>query len=84
MTITTLSSQAFQQDVRGARRAADHGPVIITERGRPSHVLLSIEAYRNLTRTNAGIADLLGMPGAADFDFEAPRAGHLMRPWAEP
>ncbi len=82
MTITTLSSRAFNQDASGAKRAADKGPVIITDRGRPAHVLLTIEAYRKLTRKTAGIADLLAMPAGVDFDFdfEAPRAGSLSRP----
>jgi len=42
-------------------------------------VLLTIEAYRNLTRTTAGIADPLAMPGTADVDFEPPRAKHVSR-----
>jgi prevent-host-death family protein len=80
VTITTLSSREFNQDTSGAKRAAGNGPVIITDRGRPAHVLLTIEAYRNLTRTTAGIAELLAMPGAADINFEPPRAGRISRP----
>jgi prevent-host-death family protein len=78
--ITTLSSRAFNQDASGAKRAADNGPVIITDRGRPAHVLLTIEAYRKLAGKTPRIADLLAMPAAADIDFEAPRAGRLSRP----
>jgi len=78
--ITTLSSRAFNQDASGAKRAADNGPVIITDRGRPAHVLLTIEAYRKLASKTPRIADLLAMPAAADIDFEAPRAGRLSRP----
>jgi prevent-host-death family protein len=80
MTITTVSSREFNQDASGAKRAASKGPVIITDRGRPSHVLLTIEAYQRLTQKSASIADLLAMPGVADIAFEAPRAGDLTQP----
>ena len=45
MTITTLSSRAFNQDASRAKKAAKSGPVFITDRGKPAHVLLSIEEY---------------------------------------
>lgn len=80
MTITTVSSREFNQDASGAKRAASKGPVIITDRGRPAHVLLTIEAYRKLTQKSASIADLLAMPAAADAAFEAPRVGRISRP----
>ena len=54
--------------------------VTITDRGRPAHVLLTIEAYQRLTQKTASIADLLAMPGVADIDFEAPRVGRIARP----
>lgn len=77
---TILSSREFNQDASGAKRAASRGPVIITDRGRPAHVLLTIEDYRKLTRKSASIADLLAMPGVADIAFEAPRMGRIVRP----
>ncbi len=80
MTTTTLSSREFNQDASGAKRAAERGPVIITDRGRPAHVLLTIEAYHKLTCKSASMADLLAMPGVADIAFEAPRLGHIARP----
>jgi prevent-host-death family protein len=80
VTITTVSSREFNQDASGAKRAASKGPVIITDRGRPAHVLLTIEAYQKLTQRAASIADLLAMPGVADIDFDAPRMGHIARP----
>ena len=43
-----ISSREFNQDTAGAKRAAEHGPVFITDRGEPSHVLLGIEEYRRL------------------------------------
>jgi prevent-host-death family protein len=73
MTITKLSSREFNQDTSKAKRAAKRGPVFITERGRPSHVLLTVEDYQRITGGQKSIADLLAMPAAADIEFEAPR-----------
>jgi|GEM_PF-49543 len=74
MPITTLSSREFNQDASGAKRAAKDGPVFITDRGRPSHVLLSIEEYRRITGQQQSIAELLSLPpGVADIDFDPPR-----------
>ncbi|TBO28398.1 type II toxin-antitoxin system Phd/YefM family antitoxin [Aquabacterium lacunae] len=76
MAITTLSSREFNQDASKARKAAQHGPVFITDRGRPAHVLLTIEQYHALTGVHTSIVDLLAQPDAA-FDFEAPKASSL-------
>jgi prevent-host-death family protein len=78
--ITTVSSREFNQDASGAKRAASKGPVIITDRGRPAHVLLTIEAYQKLTQKTASIAELLAMPGVADVAFDPPRLGRMTRP----
>jgi PHD/YefM family antitoxin component YafN of YafNO toxin-antitoxin module len=80
VTITTLTSRQFNQGASEAKKAADRGPVFITDRGRPAHVLLSIEEYRRLTSGAGSIADLLAMPGAADIEFDAPQAEGLVRP----
>jgi len=74
VTITTLSSREFNQDSNRAKKAAKEGPVFITDRGRPAHVLLSIEDYRRLTGSRPKIADLIAMPGSEYFEFEPPRA----------
>jgi PHD/YefM family antitoxin component YafN of YafNO toxin-antitoxin module len=47
--------------------------VFITDRGRPAHVLLSIEDYQRITKQRRNIADALAMPGIADIAFEPPR-----------
>ncbi|MFC0388197.1 type II toxin-antitoxin system Phd/YefM family antitoxin [Muricoccus vinaceus] len=70
MVITTLTSREFNQDTGRAKKAAGHGPVVITDRGRPAHVLLSFEDYQRLRGTPTGIADLLAMPGDEDIDFD--------------
>jgi prevent-host-death family protein len=70
MSITTFSSRDFNQDVTKAKRATKKGPVFITDRGRPAHVLLSVEDYEAFTSQQASIADLLAMPDAAESDFD--------------
>lgn len=69
MTITTLSSRQFNQDASKAKKAAQLGPVFITDRGRPAHVLLSFNEYKKIVRIPTKIADLLAMPGAADIEL---------------
>jgi PHD/YefM family antitoxin component YafN of YafNO toxin-antitoxin module len=81
MPATTLSSRSFNQDTGGAKRAARNGPVFITDRGRPAHVLLTIEDYRKLAGAQPSIVDMLAMPGAAEIEFDPPRLhGPISRP----
>lgn len=70
--VTTLTSREFNQDTGGAKKAASQGPVFITDRGRPAHVLLTIEDYLRLTGGHMSLADALAQAGA-DFDFDPPR-----------
>lgn len=80
MTITTLSSREFNQDASRAKKAADAGPVFITDRGRPAHVLLSIEEYQRITGGHRKIADLLAMPGIEDAKLEIAPLRDLAQP----
>ena len=81
MTGTTLSSREFNQDASRAKRAASKGPVFITDRGKPAHVLLSIEDYRRLAGGGGSIIELLSQEGTADIAFDPPRAAdELFRP----
>ncbi|MBI2740125.1 MAG: type II toxin-antitoxin system Phd/YefM family antitoxin [Rhodospirillales bacterium] len=75
MTVTTLTSREFNQDTSGAKKAAQRGPVFITDRGRPAHVLLTIEDYRRLTGGTMSLVEAVAQPGAPDFEFEPPRTG---------
>lgn len=80
MTITTLSSRELNQDIGQAKKAAKHGPVFITDRGKPAHVLLSIEDYRRLTGQHRNLVEALAMPGLSDIAFDPPRAVIKSRP----
>ena len=80
MTITTVSSRQFNQDASGAKKAAKDGPVFITDRGRPAHVLLTFEEYKKITGGRTKIADLLAMPGIEDVELEIPPLRDLAHP----
>lgn len=84
MTITTVTSREFNQNTSGAKKAARNGPVFITDRGRPGHVLLTMDDYEKLRRGHANIIDLLAWPGAEDIEFEPVPANGLYRPAALP
>lgn len=80
MTITTISSREFNQAGSEAKRAASKGPVFITDRGRPAHVLMSFEEYQRLTKQRRNIADALAMPELADIAFVPPKVNIDIRP----
>ena len=80
MTITTLSSRQFNQDASKAKKAAKAGPVFITDRGRPAHVLLTFAEYKKITGGRAKIADLLAMPGSEGIELDLPQIRDLAQP----
>lgn len=80
MTITTLSSRELNQDVTRAKKATKLGPVFITDRGKPAHVLLSIQEYQQLTKQRRSIADSLAMPDTENIEFEPQRVTIENRP----
>jgi PHD/YefM family antitoxin component YafN of YafNO toxin-antitoxin module len=75
MIKTTISSRQFNQDVSHAKRAANAGPVVITDRGKPAYVLLRHDAYRRLAGQRQNIRALLDQPTDDDFEFIPPRWG---------
>ncbi|MBB3390266.1 prevent-host-death family protein [Rhizobium sp. BK275] len=71
--MTVMTSRQFNQDSSSAKKAAAKGPVFITDRGKPSHVLLTMEEYTKLTGKTLSIAERFYSPGADEIDFEPPR-----------
>lgn len=63
-----VTARNFNQDVSAAKRAASEGPVIITDRGEPSHVLLSIADYRRLLGDERSIVDWLSSEDGIDIE----------------
>ena len=70
----TLTSREFNQDTARAKRATLHGPVIITDRGVPSHVLVSYPEYQRLSGANPDFIAALGSPdGVENVEYEFPQ-----------
>lgn len=80
MTITTFSSRQFNQDAGSAKKATKKGPVFITDRGRPAHVLLTFGDYKKMTGSGSKISDLLAMPGVEDIELDLPGSRDLAQP----
>lgn len=68
----SLTSREFNQDTARAKREAALGPVFVTDRGKPTHVLLNVEAYEQLAPQKKSILDLLHYPGAAEIELPLP------------
>lgn len=78
--VTRISSRAFNQDTSGAKKAAERGPVYITDRGRLAHVLLTFDAYERLLGEHR-VVDLLGEPaGVEDIELPTPASGDVAEP----
>jgi prevent-host-death family protein len=77
--LKSFSSREFNQDVSQAKRVATYEPVFVTDRGKPTHVLLSIDAYRHLVGKSDTLADLLAAPEAIPADPDWRNAGPWVR-----
>jgi prevent-host-death family protein len=77
---TQISSREFNQDTSGAKKAAERGPVYITDRGRPAHVLLTYAAYEDLLGSQRVLDRLAEPAGVEDIEFTVPRADDSARP----
>ena len=81
----SISAREFNQDTARAKRAANDGPVFITDRGKRAYVLLTNAEYERLTRKPRSIVEALAMPGVEDIDLDSvlpsrrdlPRAAEL-------
>jgi prevent-host-death family protein len=81
MPTSKFSSREFNQHTSRAKEAARRGPVIITERGRPAHVLLTFEEYQRLAGSKESIIERLGQPpGIEDVELEIPPLRDPARP----
>ncbi|MBD9446674.1 type II toxin-antitoxin system prevent-host-death family antitoxin [Rhizobium sp. RHZ01] len=73
MSITSLSSRELNHDVSRAKKAAKKGPVVITDRGKPSHVLMTYSEFVRLTGKRRNLVDALSMPGLSTIELDPPR-----------
>jgi prevent-host-death family protein len=82
----TMSSREFNQNTGKAKQAADHGPLVITDRGEPAYVLMRYEDFDKLVPVSEHAARKMTLAEAlhdprpeADVDFEFPRLDWRMR-----
>lgn len=75
-----ISAREFNQNASAARKAANDAPLVVTERGRPTHVLMRYEEYERLTSNNRSALDMFADPRPeADFEFNPERDKSLPR-----
>lgn len=63
-----ITSREFNRDVSLAKREARIEPVLITDRGQPTHVLMSIADFRRFTGEGENILEILAMPEPVELD----------------
>ncbi len=78
----TISARTLNQNVSAAKRMAAVEPVLITDRGKPSLVLMShAEFERRTARPFVSVVDAIAdRRPEADFDWEPPSRDWTPRP----
>ncbi|SIQ28597.1 prevent-host-death family protein [Rhizobium sp. RU20A] len=81
----TIPSTRFDAEGGRALKAADGGPVIITEAGAPAYVMMPMAEYRRLKGEEGeapeaeppkSFASRLAMPGIEDIELDIPPRLH--------
>jgi prevent-host-death family protein len=78
MPVTTLTSREFHQNSAKVKRAAENGPVIITDRGKPTLVVQTYENWESRRHLGdiqkfVSLYDSFSKPHPAeDTEFEIP------------
>ena len=76
-----MTSREFNRATGDAKTAARRGPVFVTNRGQPTHVLLTYENYRLLAGGGPSLVDLLSATtGAGAVDLRLPERCDLAQP----
>ncbi len=68
--MATVTAAEFNQRPSQVKRAAEDEPVVITEHGRPSFVLLTYAEYQRLLRTPSDLAEWLQMDEEIEFEID--------------
>ncbi|SIS47247.1 prevent-host-death family protein [Corynebacterium appendicis CIP 107643] len=70
-----MSAREFNQELSRAKREALVSPVIVTDRGEPSHVLMSYGEYERLTRSPGSFVEKLLIDDPVDVDIDKSELG---------
>lgn len=73
--MTMVSSRDFNQDTSAAKKQAANGPVIITDRGKPAHVLMTFDYFEKITGKRETLLDAIKDDNGGDFEFDIPKLG---------
>lgn len=69
-----VTSRQFNQDTTGAKKlAATDGPVIITDRGTPAHVLMTYAHFQKISGKRTTLAEAIAQDDGGDFDIDFPK-----------
>ncbi|PZO71309.1 MAG: type II toxin-antitoxin system Phd/YefM family antitoxin [Kocuria palustris] len=68
---STITSREVDRDVAAAMQAAERGPVMITDRGQPIHVLVTAAEFERISGWQQLLGDLLrrGQDPTIEFDL---------------
>ena len=66
-----FTAREFNQDASRVKRASKDGPVFITDRGKPAHVLMTVAAYERLKQSQSRMpfVDFMESLALADLDL---------------
>lgn len=74
MTLSYMTSATFNQNPSKARQAANENPLVITDHGKPTHVLLTYEEFEaKWKKPKSALSALCDPNPATDDDFDPPR-----------
>ena len=77
---TIVTTHEFNRDVAAAMVAAADGPVLITDHGTPTHVLISYAEFQDWGARKRDLAAVLRMDAERDIDFDPGRVDMSPRP----
>lgn len=80
MDKSTVSSRELNQALSRIKKSSLTAPVIITDRGRPSHVMMSYAEYQRLTGKKTSIVERLACSTPDDDAFEPVTARLGLKP----
>jgi prevent-host-death family protein len=73
--MTTITSREFNQRTDAAKRAARSGPVIVTRRGAPEHVLLTYADFVKMGGSRGSLGALFkALPDTSGVELPAVRS----------
>lgn len=80
MAVTTFSSRTLNQDIGRVKRATADGPVVITDRGRPAHVVMRYDDYQKLLGHDEPLSRALSLPDLAVDELDTPPISLGLKP----